>query len=146
MNRGQNLIRKCSKWEGRRCCNTLKGIIFVKIEFSLLKDFFFSLILPNSSSSVESQSPAPWVGWTCTSGTAPRSWIVPEAEHLPPMTQGNIWVVKSPRAQSCHLIKKTNLVIRTTFVFPLRYILFAFPGYFLVLFSLAFFLESSNIN
>lgn len=40
MNRGQIFIKKCSEWEGRRCCITLKGIIFVRIGFLLLKDFF----------------------------------------------------------------------------------------------------------
>lgn len=80
------------------------------------------------------------------SGTATRSWIVPEAEHLLPRTQGNIWVVKAPRAQSCHLTQKTNLALQITYVFWLRYILCACAGYCLVLVSLAFFLASSNIN
>lgn len=145
MNRGQIFIINCSEWEGRTCCNTLKGIIFVKTGGLLLKGFF-PLTLPNSSSSVKSQSSAAWAGWMCTSGTVTRSWIIPEAEHLLPMTQGNIWVVRWPRAQSCHLTEKTNIVTWITFVFPLKYILFACAGYFLVLSSLAFFSCSSNIN
>lgn len=81
---------------------------------------FFFLTLPNSSSSVKSQSPAPWIGWMCTSGAVTRSWMVPEAEHLLPVAQGDIWVVKSPRAQSSHLTQKPNLVTQATFFFPIK--------------------------
>lgn len=97
--------KECSKWEGRRWCNTLKGIISVKIvDFSF---FFFLLDFDWQQHFREESTPctASWLDvrlWESHKilGSSKAS---PEAELLLPMTQSDIWVVKSAGAQSCHL-------------------------------------------
>lgn len=52
-------LKECSKWEGRRWCNTLKGILCVKIVDYLL--LLFCLTLPDGSTKESKPCTANWL-------------------------------------------------------------------------------------
>lgn len=99
-------LKECSKWEGRRWCDTLKGIISVKIvEFSF---FSFCLTLTDSSTSVKSPHPALQVGWMCASGRVTRSWVVRRHHQRQSCcfpwhkVTFELWSQQEPRAATSH--------------------------------------------